>query len=660
MKDLFIDLETYSSVNLKDSGVYRYAEANDAEVLLFGYSADGAPIEVVEVANGEEVPPEILAALSDISVTKWAHNASFERVFLSLWLKRNYPEFFRSYGDKGDTVSNYLNPRSWKCTMVWSAYCGLPLTLEQVGAVFKLDEQKMTEGKSLIRFFSMPRKPTKNDNRTRNLPADAPDKWAVFVEYNKRDVQVEMEIMKKLSRFPVPDMVWDEYWLSEEINDRGILIDNALAQNAIRFDERAKENLTEQMKSLTGLENPNSVQQLKGWLEENGVTTDSLDKKAIIDLLKKVPKEVAKVLTLRQQTSRSSVKKYTKMTETACADGRARGMFQFYGASRTGRWAGRHIQLQNLPQNHLDDLAEARTIVRNGDFEIMSLLYDNIPDTLSQLIRTAFIPKPGYKFIVCDFSSIEARVLSFIAGEDWRLDVFEQGKDIYCASASQMFGVPVEKHGVNSYLRQKGKIAELALGYGGSVGALKAMGALDMGLTEDELQPLVDMWRDASPHITDLWWSMDAAIKNCVKARTTTETHGVKFQYKAGIMFMCLPSGRKLAYIKPKIEPNQYGSESVTYWGINGTSRKWERLESYGPKFTENLIQALSRDILAFAMKNLSARYICGHVHDELIIECPTETSVAEIESVMGQTPPWLPGLNLRADGYECDFYKKD
>ena len=499
MKDLFIDIETYSSVSLKDSGVYRYAEAEDAEVLLFGYSIDGAPIEVINVAKGEKIPTEVLSALSDSYITKWAHNASSERVFLSLWLKRNYPKYFRSYGDKGDTVSNYLNPRSWKCTMVWSAYCGLPLTLEQVGAIFKLYEQKMAEGKSLIRFFSMPRKPTKNDTRTRNLPKDAPDKWATFVEYNKRDVQVEMDIMKKLSRFPVPDSVWEEYWLSEEINDRGILIDTALAQNAIHFDERAKESMTEQMKSLTGLENPNSVQQLKGWLEEKGVTTDNLDKKAIIDLLKEVPKEVANVLTLRQQTSRSSVKKYTKMTETVCADGRARGMFQFYGASRTGRWAGRHIQLQNLPQNHLDDLAEARDIVRSEDFEMMSLLYDNIPDTLSQLIRTAFVPKPGYKFIVCDFSSIEAMVLSFIAGEDWRLEVFERGGDIYSASASQMFGVPVEKHGVNSHLRQKGKIAELALGYGGSVGALKAMGALDMGLTEDELQPLVNMWRDASP-----------------------------------------------------------------------------------------------------------------------------------------------------------------
>ena len=660
MKDLFIDLETYSSVSLKDSGVYRYAEAEDSEVLLFGYSIDGAPIEVIEVAKGEKISTEVLSALSNPSVTKWAHNASFERVFLSLWLKRNYPEFFRSYGDKVDTVASYLNPRSWKCTMVWSAYCGLPLTLEQVGAVFKLDEQKMSEGKSLIRFFSMPRKPTKNDNRMRNLPQDAPDKWAVFVEYNKRDVQVEMDIMRKLSRFPVPDSVWEEYWLSEEINDRGILIDTLLAQNAIHFDERAKESLTEQLKTLTGLENPNSVQQLKGWLEEKGVTTDSLDKKAIIDLLRVVPPEVAKVLALRQQTSRSSVKKYTKMVETACADGRARGMFQFYGASRTGRWAGRHIQLQNLPQNHLDDLAEARTIVRSGDFELMSILYENIPDTLSQLIRTAFVPKSGYKFIVCDFSSIEARVLSFIAGEDWRLEVFERGDDIYCASASQMFGVPVEKHGVNSHLRQKGKIAELALGYGGSVGALKAMGALDMGLTEDELQPLVDMWRDASPHITDLWWSMDSAIKNCIKARAATETHGVRFQYKAGIMFMRLPSGRKLAYVKPKIEPNQYGSESVTYWGINGTSRKWERLESYGPKFTENLIQAVSRDILAYAMKNLSDRYICGHVHDELIIECPMGTTVEEIGNIMGQTPPWLPGLNLRADGYECRFYRKD
>lgn len=660
MKNLYLDLETFSSVSLRDSGVYRYAEAADAEIMLFGYSADGAPIKVIEVAKGEQVPAEVLSALSDPSVTKWAHNASFERVFLSIWLRRNCPEYFRSCSDEYDTIGNYLEPRSWKCTMVWSAYCGLPLTLEQVGAVFHLEEQKMSEGKSLIRFFSLPRKPTKNDSRTRNLPDDAPDKWATFVKYNERDVQVEMDIMQKLSRFPVPDSVWEEYWLSETINDRGILIDGILAKNAIAFDEQAKNTLTERMKSLTGLENPNSVQQLKGWLEEKGIRTDSLDKKAIFELLKTVPKDVAEVLTLRQQTSRSSVKKYAKMMDTACADGRARGMFQFYGASRTGRWAGRHIQLQNLPQNHLDDLAEARGIVRSGDFEIMSLLYDNVPDTLSQLIRTAFVPKPGYKFIVSDFSSIEARGLSFIAGEDWRLDVFERGDDIYCASASQMFGVPVEKHGVNAHLRQKGKIAELALGYGGSVGALRAMGALDMGLTEDELKPLVDMWRDASPHITDLWWSMDAAIKNCIRMKSITETHGIKFLYKYGVLFMVLPSGRRLAYVKPKIEPNQYGTESVTYLGINGTSRKWERLESYGPKFTENLIQAVSRDILAFAMKNLSDRYICGHVHDELIIECPIDTPVEEICAIMGRTPPWLPGLNLRADGYECDFYKKD
>lgn len=655
MKDLFIDLETYSLVSLKDCGVYRYAEDKDADVLLFGYSVDGAPIVVIEVAKGDKVPPEILAALSDPTVTKWAHNASFERVFLSVWLRRKYPQYFMGYDDM-----NYLNPRSWKCTMVWSAYCGLPLTLEHVGEVLKLQEQKLSEGKSLIRYFSLPRKPTKNDTRTRNLPADAPDKWATFVEYNKRDVQVEMDIARKLSRFPVPDSVWEEYWLSETINDRGILIDINLAQNAVIFDEKSKSSLTERMKKLTGLENPNSVQQLRGWLSSKGIETESLDKKAVTELLKTVPPEIAAVLSLRQQASRSSVKKYTRMIETACADGRARGMFMFYGASRTGRWAGRHIQLQNLRQNHLPDLEEARGIVESGDFEMMEMLYDDVPDTLSQLIRTAFIPRPGFKFVVADFSSIEARVISFIAGEDWRIEVFDRGDDIYCASASQMFGVPVEKHGVNSHLRQKGKIAELALGYGGSVGALKAMGALDMGLTEDELQPLVDMWREASPNITRLWWSMDAAVKNCIKTRAMTETHGIRFVYKSGIMFMVLPSGRRLAYVKPKIEPNDYGSESVTYFGINGTSRKWERLESYGPKFVENLVQAVSRDILAYTMKNLSDRFICGHVHDELILEVAMETPVEEICDIMGKTPPWIEGLNLRTDGYECYFYMKD
>ena len=606
MQDLYIDIETYSSVSLSECGVYRYAEAKDSELLLFGYSIDKLPIEVIELAKGDKIPHNILSALSDSSVTKWAHNASFERIFLSIWLKRNYPEYFGSYGKNNDTTLNYLNPRSWKCTLVWSAYCGLPLTLEQVGEVLKLDEKKMSEGKSLIKFFSMPRKSTQNDNRKRNFPQDAPDKWDTFVQYNKRDVQVEIDIKERLSRFPVPDFIWEEYWLSENINDRGVLIDKSFAQNAVLFDEKAKKNLTARMKSLTNLENPNSVQQLKGWLEAKGITTGSLDKKAIMQLLKTVTKDISEVLMLRQQTSRSSVKKYTKMIYTACTDGRARGMFQFYGASRTGRWAGRHIQLQNLPQNHLEDLKEARNIVKNGDFELMTLLYDNVPDTLSQLIRTAFIPKTGYKFIVSDFSSIEARVLSFIAEEEWRLDVFESGGDVYCASASRMFGVPVEKHGVNSHLRQKGKIAELALGYGGSIGALKAMGALDMGLTEDELQPLVDMWRESSPNIVNLWWSMDKAIKNCIRMRIDTETSGIKFSYKNGILFMILPSGRSIAYVKPKIELNQYGTESVTYLGINVTTRKWERLESYGPKFTGNLIQAVSCDILAFAMKNLS------------------------------------------------------
>ena len=485
--NLSIDLETFSSVSLKDCGVYKYAESQDAEILLFGYSADGAPVTVIDVAQGEKIPEDILTALSDDTVTKWAYNASFERIFLSIWLQRNYPEYFSSYSIPEDTVRKYLDPSSWRCTMTWAAYMGLPLSLEQVGAVLKLSEQKMSEGKNLIRFFSVPRTPTKNNPAARNYPADAPDRWETFKAYNKRDVEVEMQIQQRLSRFPVPDYVWDEYHLSEEINDRGILIDQTMAENAIAIDNHVRSDLMEKMKELTNLDNPNSNQQLQGWLRGKGIVSDSLDKKAIKELLPTVPADIQEVLQLKQQISRSSVKKYQKMMDTVCEDGRARGMFQFYGANRTGRWAGRHIQLQNLPQNHLKDLAEARQIVRNGDYEMLSMLYEDIPDTLSQLIRTAFIPKPGYQFYVSDFSAIEARVLAHISGEKWRSEVFRRGEDIYCASAQAMFHVPVEKHGQNSHLRQRGKVAELALGYGGAVGALKAMGALENGIPSDFL-----------------------------------------------------------------------------------------------------------------------------------------------------------------------------
>lgn len=658
-KNLSIDLETFSSVSLKDCGVYKYAESPDAEILLFGYSTDGEPVRVIDVAQCEEIPDEILAALSDDDVIKWAYNASFERIFLSVWLRRHHPEYFSSYSIPEDTVGNYLDPSSWRCTMTWAAYMGLPLSLEQVGAVLKLSEQKMSEGKNLIRLFSVPRTPTKNNTATRNYPADAPDRWQTFKEYNKRDVEVEMQIQQKLARFPVPDSVWEEYHLSDEINDRGILIDKTMVENAIEIDRRVRSDLMTKLQNLTELDNPNSVQQLQGWLKDKGIETESLDKKAIKELLPTVPDDIKEVLLLKQQISRSSVKKYQKMIETLCADGRARGMFQFYGANRTGRWAGRHIQLQNLPQNHFPDLAEARQIVRDGDYELLSMLHDNIPDTLSQLIRTAFIPKPGYHFYVSDFSAIEARVLAHISGEKWRSEVFKRGEDIYCASAQAMFHVPVEKHGQNSHLRQHGKVAELALGYGGAVGALKAMGALDNGMEESELQPLVNMWRASNPNIVALWWDVDNAAKECIRTASASQTHGIRFTYQSGIMFITLPSGRRLAYVKPRLGENQFGGESITYMGVD-TQKKWSRIESYGPKIVENITQAISRDILAYAMRTLSHCFICGHVHDELIIECRPEVSLDAVCEQMGRTPPWIPGLNLRGDGYRCELYKKD
>ena len=659
IKKLSIDLETYSSVPIK-YGVYPYAESPDAEILLFGYSINDEPVIVVDVANGDKIPDCILKALTDDSVIKWAFNASFERIFLSYWLKRNYPEYFESYSIPEDSVGNYLDPSSWRCSMIWSAYMGLPLSLEGVGAVLGLEEQKLKEGKDLIRYFCVPCKPTKvNGGRTRNMPSDAPDKWELFKKYNKRDVEVEMSIQQKLSRFPVPDSVWDEYHIDQEINDRGILLDMDVVTNAIKFDAFSKARLMGTLKDKTELENPNSVTQMKDWLISKGVETDSLDKKAVIELLKTVPSDVADVLKLRQQLAKSSVKKYQAMQNSVCADGRARGMFQFYGANRSGRWAGRIIQLQNLPQNHMTDLEDARDIVKSGDYELMNMLYDDVPDALSQLIRTAFIPKPGYKFCVSDFSAIEARVIAFLAKENWRMKVFKDNGDIYCASASAMFHVPVEKHGVNGHLRQKGKIAELALGYGGSVGALTAMGALDMGLSEDELQPLVDSWRASNPNIVQFWWDVDRCVKTAIKQRTATETHGIRFVYQSGMLFIALPSGRRLCYVKPKIGENRFGGESVTYEGI-GTNKKWERIESYGPKFVENIVQAISRDILCHAMRTLSHCFIVGHVHDELIIETPMDADLNAICEQMGRTPKWIDGLLLRADGYETAFYKKD
>lgn len=659
IKSLSIDLETYSDVDLSKCGVYKYTESDNFEILLFAYSINHGEVEVVDLAQGEKLPIEIVKALVDDGITKWAYNASFERVCLSRYIARYYPEYFISYSINEDTVNEFLNPSSWRCSMIWSAYLGLPLSLAGVGSVLGLEEQKLKEGKDLIKYFCVPCNPTKtNGGRTRNLPEHDVAKWELFKSYNKRDVEVEVSIQERLQSYPVPEFLWDEYHLDQEINDRGIALDMELVENAIKFDEIAKQKALDELQKLTNIENPNSVMQMKEWLNNNGVEMESLGKKQVIEMLKDAPKEIADVLELRQQISKSSVKKYLAMKNAGCVCNRARGMFQFYGANRTGRWAGRIIQLQNLPQNHIEDLKDARELVKYGDYDAFETLYD-VPDTLSQLIRTAFVPRKDMKFIVADFSAIEARVLSFLANEKWRMDVFANNGDIYCQSASAMFKVPVEKHGVNGHLRQKGKIAELACGYGGSVGALKAMGALEMGLQEEELEPLVRSWRDANPHIVEMWWAVDGAIKNTIRNRVTTETHGLKFIYKSGMLFIELPSGRRLAYVKPKIGINQFGSESVTYEGV-GATKKWERLESYGPKFVENIVQAISRDILSYAMQRLSYCFIVGHVHDEMIIECSKEMSLEKVCEQMGETPPWIKGLLLRADGYECEFYKKD
>ena len=657
---LSIDVETFSDVDLKKCGVYKYASSPNFEILLFGVSVNSGKVTVYDLASGDTVPEDIIRALSDNSVIKWAYNASFERVCLSVWLRRNYPQYFSSYSIEDDTVRNYLDPSSWRCSLVWGAYMGLPLSLEGIGKVLKLENQKMAEGKALIRYFCVPCKPTKaNGGRMRNLPEHDPVKWSTFIAYNKRDVETEMAIQQKLSKFPVPDFLWEEYHLDQEINDRGIQLDMVLVEQAIAIDERSREELSAKMQQLTALENPNSVQQMKEWLTKHGLEVDSLDKKAVKELLKTAPPELAEVLELRRQLAKSSVKKYQAMQNAVCADGRARGMFQFYGANRSGRWAGRLIQLQNLPQNHMAHLEDARSLVRSGDYALLSALYDSVPEVLSELIRTAFVPRDGYKFIVSDFSAIEARVLSFLAGESWRLKVFAENGDIYCASASAMFHVPVEKHGQNAHLRQKGKIAELALGYGGSVGALKSMGALEMGLAEEELQPLVDAWRTSNPNIVQLWWDVDNAVKTTVRQRLDTETHGIRFRYRSGMLFIILPSGRQLCYVKPKMGTNKFGGDSVTYEGV-GSTKKWERIESYGPKFVENIVQAISRDILMYAMRTLSHCFIVGHVHDELIIECGMGVSLDAVCEQMGRTPPWIKGLKLRADGYETMFYKKD
>lgn len=662
MKTLSLDLETYSDVNLAKCGVYKYAESPDFEILLFGYAVDGGPVQVIDLAQGETIPEEILEALTDDSITKWAFNANFERVCLSRYLTdlgRSLDPFHDRH-PLSQECARFLNPAGWKCSMVWSAYMGLPLSLEGVGAVLNLNNQKMKEGRDLIRYFCVPCKETKtNGGRTRNLPQHAPDKWNLFKSYNKRDVEVEMAIQERLQKYPVPDQVWEEYHHDQEINDRGIAIDLELARQAVAMDAKSRESLMAALKEKTGLENPNSVLQMLGWLEAHGLKTDSLGKKQVKEMLKTAQEPLRSVLQLRQKLAKSSVKKYQAMEMTACKDGRARGMFQFYGANRTGRFAGRHIQMQNLVRNTIPDLSEARELVRQGNYEALDLLYDSVPDVLSQLIRTAFVPRDGMKFVVSDFSAIEARVISWMAGEKWKSAAFAAGKDIYCSTASQMFGVPVVKHGVNGDLRQKGKVAELACSYGGSVGALKAMGAIDMGIPEEELGPLVQSWRDANPHIVDFWWQVDRAVKTAIKKRIPVQVNHLRFFCKSGMLFIELPSGRRLSYVKPRIGENKFGGESVTYEGI-GTTKKWERLESYGPKFVENIVQGTARDILCYAMQTLRHCAIVGHVHDELIIECRKDVSVDAICQQMGRTPPWAEGLILRADGYECEFYQKD
>ena len=646
MKNISIDIETYSSADLAKTGVYRYVESPDFEILLFGFSVDGGEVKVIDLAAGEKIPKEIVSALTDESILKWAFNASFERICLSRWL---------GYG-----TGHYLNPCSWRCSMVWSAYMGLPLSLESAGAVLGLEQQKMREGKDLVRFFSKPCRPTiKNGGRTRNLYFHDEEKWETFKAYNKRDVETEIGIQQRLRKFPVPDEVWREYHLSEVINDRGIGVDMDFVSHAISRDRDSSNDLRHRLQKLTALSNPNSVAQMKEWLSRHGLETESLDKKAVVELLKDCPEDLREVLTIRQQLAKSSVRKYTAMGNAVCADSRVRGMFQFYGANRTGRFAGRLVQLQNLPQNHMDDLADARDMVSRQSYKAISGKYDSVPDVLSELVRTAFVPQNGKKLIVADFSAIEARVIAWFAGEEWRKKVFEDGGDIYCASASQMFKVPVVKNGENGHLRQKGKIAELALGYGGSVGALTAMGAINMGLAEEELQPLVNAWRNSNPNIVRFWWDVDSAVKKAIRQKTITESHGLRFAVTSGMLFITLPSGRSLAYAKPRIGENRFGGESVTYEGV-GQTRRWERIESYGPKFVENIVQATSRDILMYAMIALKDYDIVAHVHDEVIIEADRSVSIVDVCRKMGLTPLWAHGLLLRADGYECEFYKKD
>lgn len=645
IKTLEIDIETYSNVNLGDCGVYKYAESPDFNILLFGCSINGAPVQVFDLACGDVLPDEIKDAIRSPDVIKIAHNASFERICLSRYL--------------GMPTGEYLDPGSWRCSMVMSAYNGLPLSLKGVGSALGLDKQKLEEGKDLIRYFCVPCKPTKaNGERTRNLPEHAPDKWELFKKYNIRDVETEQGIVERLSKYPVPDFVWREYAISERINDRGIQIDRSFVDGCRYINELSKSDMSEELTEITGLSNPNSVSQLSGWLKSKGINVTSLDKKSVKQLIKETDGNVHQALVLRSRLSKTSIKKYEAMENSACSDNRCRGMFMFYGANRTGRFAGRIVQLQNLSKNHMADLDSPRELIRRKDYDSLNMLYDNIPDVLSQLVRTAFVPKPGYKYIVADFSAIEARVLSWLAGEAWRMEVFKNGGDIYCETASRMFHCKVVKNGEHGELRQKGKQCELACGYGGSKGAMIAMGAVEAGMAEDELQPLVDAWRAANPKIVQLWWAVDRAVKNVIRTGKPEEVNGIGFYLQSHVLFIRLPSGRTLSYIKPKIESNQYGGESVVYM-FTTAQNKWGPVESYGPKFIENIVQGISRDILCYAMTTMKDYRICAHVHDECIIEVPKDETVEHICSLMNRTPEWAPGLVLNSDGYECNYYEK-
>ena len=649
MKKLSCDIETFSDVDLIRCGVYKYADSPDFEMLLFAYAADDGDVHIIDIAGGEELPEKIIQAIKSDTVVKTAYNAQFERVCLSRYLK--LPE------------GEYLNPQSWYCTAVQAAELALPLSLADVGSVLGLERQKMTEGKELIKYFCVPCKPTKsNGNRTRNRPCHDINKWETFKKYCMRDVDVERQIADKLKMYPISDEEHRLYVLDQIINDRGVLVDSELAEQAVKLNSIQTTVAVEQAYMITGLENPNSVTQLKQWLKENGVEIESLSKKAVKSLADETDGDVSEMLKLRLLMAKTSVKKYEAVIRSVCSDNRVHGMMRFCGANRTGRWSGNILQPQNLPQNHLPDLTLARDIVKDGDFEMLDMMFGNVPNVLSELIRTVLIPKPNHRFIVADFSAIEARVLAWIAGEQWRIDTFKNGGDIYCASASKMFKVPVEKHGVNGELRQKGKISELACGYGGSVGALKNMGAVEMGVQENELQGLINDWRNANPHIVRFWYEVGNAAMKAIKEKTTVPLGKLVFAYERGILFIRLPSGRRLSYIKPRIGTNRFGGDSITYMGIN-SAKKWDRLETFGGKLTENIVQGTARDLLANALINAAnAGYdTVFHVHDEIICEVPNGYgSVDELCKLMCIKPEWADGLPLNADGFEYEYYKKE